>query len=121
MTRLFENGALDVTLTSTIMKRSRPGTLLMALAPLDRAGVLIQTLFRETTTLGVRYQIINRVTLPRSMKTIRLPQGRVRVKIVHVGNTVTYRPEFQDCQTIAQKTGLPVHHVIEMVKKNIAE
>ena len=121
MTRLFENGALDVTLTPTIMKRSRPGTLLMALAPLDRAGVLTQTLFRETTTLGVRHQIINRVTLPRSMKTIRLPQGRVRVKIVHVGNTVTYRPEFQDCQTIAQKTGLPVQHVIEMVKKNIAE
>ena len=121
MTRLFENGALDVTLTPTIMKRSRPGTLLMALAPLDRAGVLTQTLFRETTTLGVRHRIINRVTLPRSMKTIRLPQGRVRVKIVHVGNTVTYRPEFQDCQTIAQKTGLPVQHVIEMVKKNIAE
>ena len=121
MTRLFENGALDVTLTPTIMKRSRPGTLLMALAPLERAGVLIQTLFRETTTLGVRHQIINRVTLPRSTKTIRLPQGQVRVKIVHVGNTVTYRPEFQDCQTIAQKTGLPVHHVIEMVKKNIAE
>ena len=121
MTRLFENGALDVTLTPTIMKRSRPGTLLMALAPLDRAGVLTQTLFRETTTLGVRHQIITRVTLPRSMKTIRLPQGRVRVKIVHVGNTVTYRPEFQDCQTIAQKTGLPVQHVIEMVKKNIAE
>lgn len=121
MTRLFENGALDVTVTPTIMKRSRPGTLLMALAPPERAGVLTQTLFRETTTLGVRHQIINRVTLPRSMKTIRLPQGRVRVKIVHVGNTVTYRPEFQDCQTIAQKTGLPVQHVIEMVKKNIAE
>lgn len=121
MTRLFENGALDVTLTPTIMKRSRPGILLMALAPLERAGVLTQTLFRETTTLGVRHQIINRVTLPRSMKTIRLPQGRVRVKIVHVGNTVTYRPEFQDCQTIAQKTGLPVQNVIEMVKKKIAE
>lgn len=121
MTRLFENGALDVTVTPTIMKRSRPGTLLMALAPPERAGVLTQTLFRETTTLGVRHQIVNRVTLPRSMKTIRLPQGRVRVKIVHVGNTVTYRPEFQDCQTIAQKTGLPVQHVIEMVKKNIAE
>lgn len=121
MTRLFENGALDVTLTPTIMKRSRPGTLLMALAPLERAGVLTQTLFRETTTLGVRHQIINRVTLPRSMKTIRLPQGRVRVKIVRVGNTVTYRPEFQDCQTIAQKTGLPVQNVIEVVKKKIAE
>ena len=121
MARLFENGALDVTLTPTIMKRTRPGTLLTVLAPPERAGVLTQTLFRETTTLGVRHQIINRVTLPRSMKTIRLPQGRVRVKIVHVGKTVTYRPEFQDCQTIAQKTGRPVQDVIDVVKKKMAE
>lgn len=121
MTQLFENGALDVTLTSTMMKRSRPGILLMVLAPPERAGVLTQTLFRETTTLGVRHQFINRVTLPRSMKTIRLPQGRVRVKIVHMGKTVTYRPEFQDCQTLARKTGLPVQDVIDMVKKKMAE
>ena len=119
MERLFENGALDVSLTPTIMKRNRPGIILTVLANPEHAGMLTQLLFRETTTLGVRSQLVSRTTLSRSMQTIRLPQGRVRVKTVHVGNTVKYRPEFQDCQAIAQKTGVPVQEVIEQVMQSV--
>ena len=115
MDRLFEHGALDVSLTPTIMKRNRPGIVLTVLSHPEHAGTLTQLLLRETTTLGVRSQLVSRITLPRSMQTIRLPQGRVRVKTVHVGGTIRYRPEFQDCQAIAQKTGIPVQEVIERV------
>ena len=115
MERLFENGALDVSLTPTIMKRTRPGIILTVLAQPEHAGMLTQLLFRETTTLGVRSRLVSRTTLARSMQTIRLPQGRVRVKTVHVGKTVKHRPEFQDCQAISQKTGTPVQEVIERV------
>ena len=121
MERLFEHGALDVSLTPTIMKRNRPGIILTVLAHPDHAGILTQLLFRETTTLGVRSQPVNRTTLARSMQTIRLPQGRVRVKIVHAGKTVTYRPEFQDCQAIARKTGIPVQEVIEQVMRSVRD
>ena len=119
MERLFENGALDVCMTPTIMKRNRPGIILTVLAQPEHAGMLTQLLFRETTTLGVRSQLISRTTLPRSMQTIRLPQGRVRVKTVRVGGTVRYRPEFQDCQAIANKTGIPVQEVIEQVMQSV--
>lgn len=115
MERLFEHGALDVSLTPTIMKRNRPGIILAVLTDPEHAGRLTQLLFRETTTLGVRSQPISRTTLSRSMQTIRLPQGRVRVKTVRVGKTVKYRPEFQDCQAIANKTSVPVQEVIERV------
>ena len=121
MERLFEHGALDVSLTPTIMKRNRPGIILTVLAHPDHAGKLTQLLFRETTTLGVRSQPVNRTTLSRSMQTIRLPQGRVRVKTVHVGKTVKYRPEFQDCQAIANKTGAPVQEVIEQVMQSVRD
>ncbi len=117
--RLFEHGALDVSLTPTIMKRHRPGIILTVLAHPEHAGMLTQLLFRETTTLGVRSQLVSRTTLARSMQTIRLPQGRVRVKTVHAGDTVKYRPEFQDCQAIAQKTGIPVQEVIEQVMQSV--
>ena len=119
MERLFENGALDVSLTPTIMKRHRPGIILTVLAHPEHAGMLTQLLFRETTTLGVRNQLVSRTTLARSMQTIRLPQGRVRVKTVHAGDTVKYRPEFQDCQAIAKKTGVPVQEVIEQVMQSV--
>ena len=119
MERLFEHGALDVSLTPTIMKRNRPGIILAVLAHPEHAGKLTQLLFRETTTLGVRSRLVDRTTLSRSMQTIRLPQGRVRVKTVHVGKTVKYRPEFQDCQAIAKKAGVPVQEVIEQVMRSV--
>ncbi len=121
MERLFENGALDVSLTPTIMKRTRPGIILTVLAQPEHAGMLTQLLFRETTTLGVRSRLVSRTTLARSMQTIRLPQGRVRVKTVHVGKTVKHRPEFQDCQAIAQKTGMPIQEIIERVMQAIRD
>ena len=121
MERLFENGALDVCMTPTIMKRNRPGIILTVLAQPEHAGMLTQLLFRETTTLGVRSQRISRTTLPRSMQTIRLPQGRIRVKTIRVGKTVKYRPEFQDCQAIAKKTGMPIQEIIERVMQAIRD
>ena len=121
MARLFENGALDVCMTPTIMKRNRPGIILTVLAQPEHAGMLTQLLFRETTTLGVRSQRISRTTLPRSMQTIRLPQGRVRVKTIRVGKTVKHRPEIQDCQAIAQKTGMPIQEIIERVRQAIRD
>ena len=119
MEHLFENGALDVSLTPTIMKRNRPGVILTVLAHPEHAGTLTQLLFRETTTLGVRSRPVDRITLSRSMQTIRLPQGHVRVKTVHVGGTVRYRPEFQDCLAIAKKSGMPVQEVMEQVMHSI--
>jgi len=121
MERLFEHGALDVSLTPTIMKRNRPGIILTVLANPEHAGLLTQLLFRETTTLGVRSRLVSRTTLSRSMQTIRLPQGRVRVKTVRAGKIVKYRPEFQDCQAIAQKTGIPVQEVIEQVMRSVRD
>lgn len=119
--RLFENGALDVCMTPTIMKRNRPGIILTVLAQPEHAGMLTQLLFHETTTLGVRSQLISRTTLPRSMQTIRLPQGRVRVKTIRVGKAVKHRPEFQDCQAIAKKTGTPVQEIIERVMQAVRD
>ena len=120
MKRLFTHGALDVSLTPTMMKHNRPGVILTILAKPEHAGTLTQTLFRETTTLGVRSQFVSRTTLARSMRIIRLPQGRVRVKTVHAGNTLQYRPEFQDCRAIAEKTGLPVQDIINRVMRKLA-
>ncbi len=119
MERLLQNGALDVSLTPTIMKRNRPGIIITILAHPEQTGRLTQVLFRETTTLGVRSRLVSRTTLSRSMQTIRLSQGRVRVKTVRVGNTVKYRPEFQDCQAIAKKTDIPVQEVIEQVMQSV--
>ncbi len=120
MERLFAGGALDVSVTPTMMKRQRPGVLLTVLARPEEAGALTHTLFRETTTLGVRSRFVGRTTLARSMRTVRLPQGRVRVKVVHALDGPQYRPEYQDCRALADKTGLPVRDIIDTVMRKLS-
>ena len=60
-------GALDVYLTPVVMKRTRPGTVLTALAPPELADRLAEILFRETTTIGVRWSEVRRRRLPREL------------------------------------------------------
>jgi len=111
--QLFEAGALDVSLTPIIMKRGRPGIILSVLAAPHHAGILTQTIFVETSTIGIRTQLINRLTLPRIMSTIKIEQGTVRIKTSTVGNKKKSTPEFQDCLAIAKKSGHPVRDVLE--------
>ena len=115
MDRLFEAGALDVVLAPVTMKRSRPGIALSVLAKPEQAEIVAQTIFQETSTIGLRTQLIDRLTLPRRSTTIQLPQGKVRVKTARIGQHTKRTPEFQDCQALAKKTGRPVREIIEEV------
>jgi len=119
MDRLFQSGALDVTLTPVIMKRSRPGIVLSALVNPAQVEAVVQAIFQETSTLGIRVQPVTRYTLPRKVERLRLRQGWVRVKTACVGNAAKFIPEFQDCQKIADKTGRPVREILDEVVQEL--
>jgi pyridinium-3,5-bisthiocarboxylic acid mononucleotide nickel chelatase len=107
--RLFAAGALDVFLTAVQMKKGRPGTLLTVLAPEAAREALTDLVFRETTTLGVRFQAMQRETLDRRWESVAIAGGQVRIKIAsRRGEIVGAAPEFDDCQRIAAATGRPV-------------
>jgi pyridinium-3,5-bisthiocarboxylic acid mononucleotide nickel chelatase len=110
--RLFAAGAVDVFLTAVQMKKGRPGTLLTALAPLDRREAICDLLFRETTTIGVRAEQVWRETLDREWVEVEVTGGRVRIKIARRrGEIVNAAPEFDDCLRIAEATGVPIKTV----------
>ncbi|MGH7146342.1 MAG: nickel pincer cofactor biosynthesis protein LarC [Nitrospiraceae bacterium] len=114
MARLFGAGAVDVTLTPAIMKRGRPGIVLTALAPPQKADAVAGVVLAETTSLGVRMQDLRRRVLARQVVTVRLPGGSVRVKVAAVGGGRTKAaPEYLDCKRIAEQTGRPVRDVME--------
>jgi uncharacterized protein (TIGR00299 family) protein len=107
--RLTAAGALDVFLTPVQMKKGRPGTLVTVLAPPDRREVLVDLLFRETTTIGVRVESIERVTLDRRWVEVPVAGGVVRIKVAGRGGEVlNAAPEFDDCVRLAAATGRPV-------------
>jgi uncharacterized protein (TIGR00299 family) protein len=103
MEKAFTAGALDLFYTPVQMKKNRPGVLLTLLcAPNDRER-MIEMVWRETTTLGVRYRIERRAILQRQHLTVATQFGPIRIKIATApdGRRLNYAPEYEDCQTAA--------------------
>ena len=114
MEQLFTRGALDVTLTPVIMKRGRPGIVLTCLAAPAQLDQMLDVIFQETTTLGVRVREVTRQILPRRFSSVKVRGGVVRMKIADVNEAATkVAPEYLDCKRIAERTGRPVKDVLE--------
>lgn len=112
MDRLLAEGALDVFYTSVQMKKNRPGTLLSVIAPPAARDRLTGIMFRETTTIGVRYREMTRECLDRDTQTVTTPFGPVRFKIARRGGEIlNASPEFEDCLNLANRHGRPIKEI----------
>jgi uncharacterized protein (TIGR00299 family) protein len=112
MERLYQAGALEVFYQPVQMKKNRPGTLMTVVARADRLEPLADLVFRETTTIGIRYQQMPRLCLEREVVPVQTPLGVVRFKVARRdGQVVNAQPEFDDMSRIAAERGLPVKAV----------
>ena len=112
METLQAEGALDAFYTAIQMKKNRPGTLLTVVAPPDARERLTAVIFRETTTIGVRYREMSRECLDREEVVVSTPLGPVRVKVARRdGRVLNASPEFEDCARIARERNVPVKEV----------
>lgn len=112
--RLFAAGALDVFVQSVMMKKSRPGHLLVAIAYPLQADACELVLLQETTTLGVRRSEQSRLRLRREMIALKLPLGTVRMKVAFAPDSdrpLKAHPEFEDCAAIARQHHIPWQEV----------
>jgi len=117
MTRLLEAGALDVWLSPIQMKKNRPGILLQVLSRPKDAELLTSILFSETTTLGVRKQFVERLSMPRTIQTIETPYGKVRIKIAQFQDgSIKFSPEYEDCKTLAETNNIPLIDIYKMAE-----
>ncbi len=112
MERLYAAGALEVFYVPVQMKKNRPGTLLTVLCAPERRAVLSSVVFRETTTIGLRYTEVERECLRREVVQVDTPLGPVRFKQSwRDGRIVNAVPEFDDCVALARAGGLSVKDV----------
>ncbi len=107
--RLLEAGALDVTLTSLLMKKNRPGTLLRVIARPEDRERLAAIVFSETSTLGLRMYEAERRVQARQIREVETPYGRVRVKVSEAGD---FAPEYDDCLRLAREHGVALKKVM---------
>jgi len=112
--RLLELGALDAYILPAQMKKGRPAAQLNVLCKRNDAKSLLDCIFTETTTLGVRIVPVERVCLAREIVSVSTPYGDVRVKVAKwCGKVVNISPEYEDCKAISIAQGVPLKFVAE--------
>ena len=112
--RLLEAGALDVFTTAVQMKKQRPGTLLTVLCEPAKKAQLINLVFHESTTFGLREYPVERTVLARRFAEVQTPLGAIRVKIgTWQGRDIVFAPEMDDCIQRAREHNVPVRAAYE--------
>jgi uncharacterized protein (DUF111 family) len=110
--RLLEAGALDVLLIPAQMKKGRPGILMQVLAHPDSVDGLLEIIFSESTTIGVRSYEVTKRMLQRESRQVSTVYGPVRVKVSRLGDRiVNVAPEYEDCRALALQMSLAVKDV----------
>jgi len=119
--QILKKGALEAYLTPVVMKKNRPGTKLTVIAETDKIDALIEAVFLETTTIGVRYFPVERRVLRREIKPVQIQGEKIRLKISYLGEeAVNIQPEFEDCQKAAAKLKLPIKKIMNLAIKKFS-
>ena len=116
--RLFDAGALDAFLAPIQMKGSRPATQLTVLVDEGRVADILDVVFAETTTIGVRTCPMRRWKLGRERVVVETRYGPIGAKVARRGERVmNVAPEYRECQRIAAERGVPLKEVFQAARE----
>lgn len=114
--QLLGAGARDVFTTPITMKKNRPGILLTVICSESDKDKMVSTIFKNTTTIGIRETICNRYILDRDEETLNTPLGQVREKRVTGYGVQRSKLEYEDLARIAKNTGMSLKEVKDTIK-----
>ncbi|WP_117161495.1 nickel insertion protein [Paraliobacillus sp. X-1268] len=119
MELLFEAGANDVYYTPIYMKKNRPGIQVQLLCASDQVEQMKEILWRETTTLGIRYYPLTVHRMARRFIKVATEWGEITIK-QGIRNGVVWQsaPEYEECKAIAMKHQVPLKQVYQAVWEN---
>ena len=119
MSLLLEEGALDVHYTSVYTKKNRPATHLTLLIQEGDLERFTAILFEQTSTIGFRYQNVQRKVMTRTFETKQTSLGTVKVKKNQYGTVTKSTLEYEDCSRIAKEIGLSIQAVYQQLTKEL--
>ena len=122
MEKLFSQGALDVFLTPIQMKKNRPAHMFSIVVYEQNLKEILEVLFSESTTLGVRIREIKRLRLAQQNFIAETKYGKIRVKVgIFKGDIKNVAPEYEDCKKIAKQYKVPLKEVYEETKWSVQQ
>lgn len=116
--KLFENGALDVFYTPIFMKKNRPAYRLTVACRKENLFKLQNIIFKETTTIGIRYRYESRTELSRESVTINTKYGELKAKKVTNNGEVYIYPEYESMKELAEKNNIPLKKLYNIDELN---
>lgn len=114
--KLFEAGALDVYTIPIGMKKNRPGILLRVMCRESDKEIMIRSLFKHTTTIGIREQKMQRYVLQRDIESVDTSLGMIRRKRTHGYGVDRSKWEYEDLRNISCETGLSIDEIEKGIK-----
>lgn len=114
---LMDEGALDVYCQPIVMKKSRPATKLVCMCKPEDMDRMSKLIFKHTSSIGVRVNRFQRITLDRSFDNVDTPWGAVSVKTCTGRGTEKKKAEFEDLARIARENDLSIREVREKIQK----
>ena len=118
MEKLFQNGALDVFYTPIFMKKNRPAYRLTVACKRKDIYKLQNIIFKETTTIGIRYRFEYRTELSREITEINTKYGKLKVKKVNSNGEEYIYPEYESIKEIAEKNNIPLKELYKLEELN---
>ena len=115
MEALFAAGAIETYTIPVTMKKSRPGHLLCVMCLESKKQEILNTIFKHTTTLGVRENISRRYFLDRKIETLQTEFGPVRVKLAQGYGVSRSKLEYEDLAKIARSTGKSISEIEHVI------
>lgn len=114
----LQAGAHDAYLIPIMMKKGRPGILLSVMTGKKHLESVVSIMYRQTTTIGLRIQHIDRRKLPRESMIVQTSLGTIRAKLVIRDGKSVVTPEFEECRRIARETGRPLLDVMRILEQD---
>ena len=120
--QLLALGARDVWFTPIQMKKNRPGTMLSTIVPASLEAKALETVMKETSTLGIRVRPVHRREAQREVIAVATSLGPVEVKVKYLeGKAISVSPEYEVCRRIAQEKGMPLQEVYRRVTQEASD
>lgn len=121
--RLMEAGAWDVYRAPVQMKKGRTGVQMTVLSSPKLLPALRDLLLRETTTIGLRWRMENKLALNREFQDVETAWGKVQMKVARwpSGEVANASPEYEVCRNLARQHGVPLKRVMQEAMRAYAE
>ncbi|HZB95295.1 MAG TPA: nickel insertion protein, partial [Herpetosiphonaceae bacterium] len=103
------------------MKKGRAAVLFSVLTTTGREAEMVDHIFRETSSLGIRRQLLERWICDRETQSVATEWGDIRVKVKRWhGIVLGAAPEYEDCAKAARMSGVPLQAIYRAVERAVS-